>query len=67
MHADETATVSRALEALPMRQREAVRYLVLEEHSLADTAVLTRRSKVSLKVNLHRALKTLRGKKERSD
>jgi RNA polymerase sigma-70 factor (ECF subfamily) len=67
VHADETATVSRALEALPMRQREAVRYLVLEEHSLADTAVLTRRSKVSLKVNLHRALKTLRGRKERSD
>jgi RNA polymerase sigma-70 factor (ECF subfamily) len=47
---------------LPIRQREAVQYLVLEEHSLADTSELTRRSKVSLKVNLHRALKALRAR-----
>ena len=66
-HTDETATVGRVLEALPMRQREAVQYLVLEEHSLADTAVLTGRSKVSLKVNLHRALKALRGRMERPE
>jgi RNA polymerase sigma factor (sigma-70 family) len=66
-HTDETATVGRVLEALPIRQREAVRYLVLEEHSLADTAVLTGRSKVSLKVNLHRALKALRGRMERAE
>jgi RNA polymerase sigma factor (sigma-70 family) len=66
-YADETATVSRVLEALPTRQREAVQYLVLEEHPLADTAVLTRRSKVSLKVNLHRALKALRGRMERAE
>jgi RNA polymerase sigma factor (sigma-70 family) len=63
--ADEAATASRVLEALPTKQREAVQYLVLEEHSLADAAVLTRRSKDSLKVNLHRALKALRGKMER--
>jgi RNA polymerase sigma factor (sigma-70 family) len=67
LHADEATTVSRVLEALPVKQREAVQYLVLEEHSLADTAVLTRRSKVSLKVNLHRALKALRGKLERAE
>jgi RNA polymerase sigma factor (sigma-70 family) len=66
-HTDDTATVSRVLEALPMRQREAVRHLVLEEHSLADTAVLTGSSKVSLKVNLHRALKALRGRMERAE
>jgi RNA polymerase sigma-70 factor (ECF subfamily) len=66
-HADEATTVSRFLEVLPVRQREAVQYLVLEEHSLADTSVLTRRSKVSLKVNLHRALKALRGRLERAE
>ena len=66
-HADETTTVSRVLEALPMKQREALQYLVLEEHSLADTAALTQRSKVSLKVNLHRALKALRGRLERAE
>jgi RNA polymerase sigma-70 factor (ECF subfamily) len=66
-HADEATTVSRVLEALPMKQREAVQYLVLEEHSLADTAALTQRSKVSLKVNLHRALKALRGRLERAE
>ena len=59
--------MSRVLEALPMKQREAVQYLVLEEHSLADTAALTQRSKVSLKVNLHRALKALRGRLERAE
>jgi RNA polymerase sigma factor (sigma-70 family) len=63
-HADATGSVARALEGLPARQREAVQHLVLEERSLADAAVLTRRSKGSLKVNLHRALKALRGKME---
>ena len=61
-HADASGTVARALESLPARQREAVQHLVLEERSLAEAAALTRRSKVSLKVNLHRALKALRGR-----
>lgn len=61
-HADATGTVARALASLPERQREAVQHLVLEERSLADAAALTRRTKGSLKVNLHRALKALRGK-----
>ena len=39
---------------------EAVEALVLEEQSLAEAAAVTRRSKGALKVNLHRALKTLR-------
>jgi RNA polymerase sigma factor (sigma-70 family) len=63
-HADATGTVARALASLPARQREAVRHFVLEERSLADTSALTRRSKGSLKVNLHRALKALRSKME---
>jgi len=74
-HADDTAdpgqgvaqagasrTVAHALEGLPERQREAVQHLVLEERSLDEAAALTRRSKGSLKVNLHRALKALRGR-----
>jgi DNA-directed RNA polymerase specialized sigma24 family protein len=60
--ADATGTVARALASLPARQREAVQYLVLEDQSLADAAALTKRTKGSLKVNLHRALKALRGR-----
>jgi RNA polymerase sigma factor (sigma-70 family) len=51
-----------ALASLPERQREAVQVLVLEEQSLSEAALATRRSKGALKVNLHRALKALRGR-----
>ena len=54
--------IKRALEILPERQREAVQVLVIEEQSLAEAAITTRRSKGALKVNLHRALKALRAK-----
>jgi RNA polymerase sigma factor (sigma-70 family) len=54
--------VNDALASLPARQREAVQVLILEEQSLSEAAVATRRSKGALKVNLHRALKALRGK-----
>jgi RNA polymerase sigma-70 factor (ECF subfamily) len=64
-HADGAGKINQALAGLPARQREAVQYLVLEEQSLADAAALTQRSKGSLKVNLHRALKALRGRIER--
>ena len=60
-HADDTGRVSQALSSLPPRQREAVQHLVLNEQSLAEASASTRRSKGSLKVNLHRALKALRG------
>jgi DNA-directed RNA polymerase specialized sigma24 family protein len=40
---------------------------MLEEKSLGDAAVLTGRSKGSLKVNLHRALTALRLKMDRGD
>jgi RNA polymerase sigma factor (sigma-70 family) len=57
--------IGAALAALPRRQREAVHYLMLGEKSLDETVVLTGRSKGSLKVNLHRALKALRLKFDR--
>jgi RNA polymerase sigma-70 factor (ECF subfamily) len=57
-----TKRVKDALAALPARQREAVQMLILEDRSLADVAVATRRSKGALKVNLHRALKALRAR-----
>jgi RNA polymerase sigma factor (sigma-70 family) len=74
-HADESAAspqsayggeaahrLGEAVAALPSRQREAVQLLVLQERSLAETAAATGRSKGSLKVNLHRALKSLRAR-----
>jgi RNA polymerase sigma factor (sigma-70 family) len=57
--------IGAALAALPRRQREAVHSLMLGEKSLDETVVLTGRSKGSLKVNLHRALKALRLKFDR--
>jgi RNA polymerase sigma factor (sigma-70 family) len=51
-----------AVADLPVRQREAVQLLVLQERSLAETAAATGRSRGSLKVNLHRALKSLRAR-----
>lgn len=63
--ADDAGRVSQALASLPPRQREAVQHLVLNEQSLAEASASTRRSKGSLKVNLHRALKALRGSVDR--
>ena len=60
VYADLGGIVTRAIAGLPPRQREAIEHIVLEERSLADAAALTQRSKIALKVNLHRALKTLR-------
>jgi len=56
-----SSRVHTALAMLPERQREAVRVLILQEQSLAEAAMVARRSKGALKVNLHRALKALRG------
>lgn len=49
-----------AVDALPPAQREAVVQLGLREHSLHEASKLTGRQPGALKVNLHRALKTLR-------
>jgi RNA polymerase sigma-70 factor (ECF subfamily) len=72
-HADESVATGRtalggdaqlgeAVADLPPRQREAVQHLVLQERSLAEAAAATGRSTGSLKVNLHRALKSLRAR-----
>ena len=50
-----------AIAQLPPGQREAVEQLGLREHSLAEAAAQTGRNAGALKVNLHRALKALRG------
>jgi RNA polymerase sigma-70 factor (ECF subfamily) len=65
--ADAAGRIDKALASLSAGQREAVRTLVLEERSLAEAAVQTNRSKGALKVNLHRALRALRGRMERGD
>lgn len=49
-----------AVAELPPGQREAVEQLGLRERSLRDVATSTGRRTGALKVNLHRALKTLR-------
>ena len=68
---DRRRLLAQAVGSLPAGQREAVEHLALAERSLDETAALTGRSKVALKVNLHRALKALRSKlsgdKERND
>jgi RNA polymerase sigma-70 factor (ECF subfamily) len=59
-HGQDAARLREAVAALPPRQREAVQRLGLAEESLDEAAEATGRSKVALKVNLHRALKALR-------
>jgi RNA polymerase sigma factor (sigma-70 family) len=66
-HKEASGMIAAALAELPRRQREAVSLLVIGERSLDETAVLTGRSKGSLKVNLHRALKALRLRLDRGD
>lgn len=51
-----------AIADLPPGQREAVEQLGLKELSLQEAAARTGRSTGALKVNLHRALKALRGR-----
>jgi RNA polymerase sigma-70 factor, ECF subfamily len=48
------------LELLPARQREALESLKLKEMSLAEASATSGQSVGALKVNVHRALKTLR-------
>lgn len=50
------------VDELPAVQREAVRALALEENSLEDASKSTGRTKTALKVNLHRAIKSLRAR-----
>lgn len=66
-HRERARRIGTALAGLPRRQREAVRHLMLDEKTLDDATALTGRSKGSLKVNLHRALKALRLRMDRGD
>jgi RNA polymerase sigma factor (sigma-70 family) len=56
----EAQRLREAIKTLPPGQREAVEQLGLKEQSLAEAAERTGRNTGALKVNLHRALKTLR-------
>jgi RNA polymerase sigma-70 factor (ECF subfamily) len=59
---DEARELRAAVATLPDGQREAVQALALEENSLEDASKRTGRTKSALKVNLHRAIKTLRAR-----
>jgi RNA polymerase sigma-70 factor (ECF subfamily) len=58
--ADQNRILAAAVAALPPGQRQAVELLALQETSLEDASGKTGRSKVALKVNLHRAIHGLR-------
>lgn len=58
--ADAGTRLRAAVAGLPDGQRQAVELLGLRELSLEEASTLTGRTKVALKVNLHRALKALR-------
>jgi RNA polymerase sigma factor (sigma-70 family) len=62
MRRAEAAQLHAFVEGLPETQRQAVRSLALEENSLEDASKATGRTKTALKVNLHRAIKTLRAR-----
>jgi RNA polymerase sigma-70 factor (ECF subfamily) len=62
MAGQRAARLKQAVASLPDGQREAVEHLSLREHSLQETSLLTGRSTGALKVNLHRALHSLRAR-----
>jgi RNA polymerase sigma factor (sigma-70 family) len=63
LDAEKRSQVLRAsIATLSPGQRQAVERLALREQSLEEAAAETGRTKVALKVNLHRAIKALRGK-----
>jgi RNA polymerase sigma-70 factor (ECF subfamily) len=57
---DHVDSLDSAIGKLTARQREAVKHLALQCQSLAQAAKLTGRSTGSIRVDWHRALKTLR-------
>lgn len=58
----ENLRLGAAVATLPEGQREAVEVLAYGDHSLEEGAALTGRSKTALKVNLHRAIRSLRSR-----
>ena len=55
-----TGGLREAIASLPEQQREAVELLKLREMSLAEASAASGRSIAALKVNVHRAIKSLR-------
>jgi RNA polymerase sigma factor (sigma-70 family) len=55
-----TEGLSEAVASLPPQQREAIELLKLREMSLAEASARSGRSVAALKVNVHRAIKSLR-------
>jgi RNA polymerase sigma-70 factor (ECF subfamily) len=60
-----TEGLSEAITALSPPQREAIELLKLCEMSLAEAFAVSGRSLTALKVNVHRAIKTLRDRLRR--
>jgi RNA polymerase sigma-70 factor (ECF subfamily) len=56
----ETEGLSEAIMDLPHQQREAVELLKLKEMTLVEASAVSGRSVAALKVNMHRAIKSLR-------
>ena len=54
--------VKKAIEILPAQQREAIELLKLRQLSLAEASTVTGRTIAALKVNAHRAIKSLRNR-----
>ncbi len=63
----DTAWLSAAVQALPVRQREAVNLLVFQSRSLASAAIAAGRSAGSLRVSWHRAIRTLQAQFNRQE
>jgi RNA polymerase sigma-70 factor (ECF subfamily) len=61
------ARLREAVLGLPPLQRQAVELMGFAERSLEEASAETGRTKGALKVNLHRALRALRGRLERDD
>lgn len=51
--------VERLLDTLPVKQREMIRQVKLEGHSIADTASRAGQSESAVKVGVHRGIKAL--------
>lgn len=59
---DSAAALHDAVDALPARQREALRLVKLRDMSLAEASAASGMSAAALKVNVHRAIRALRRK-----
>lgn len=64
-HSEDHEAVQHAMAALPEGQREAVDLLKLKEMSLQEASAASGKSIVSLKVSVHRALKSMRAHLDR--